>query len=201
MSTIPLNLETDTVVLPEPALPSTAGLEQALRNRRSLRAFAPEPLSLATLSALLWAGFGVNRRDSGNRTAPSAHNWQEIDIFVVLPEGAFRYDARGHRLLLIKAEDLRACTGTQDFVANAPLNLVYVADFARMRDAKREEQTFLTGADAGCIAQNVYLTCASMGLATVVRGLIERRRLAAALGLSTTERVVLAQSVGAQVVG
>lgn len=198
MSTITLNLETDTVVLPEPALPSAATLEQALKGRRSWRAFSPEPLSLETLSALLWAGFGVNRRATGDRTAPSAHNWQEIAIFAVMAIGAFRYDARGHRLLLVKAEDLRAATGTQDFVATVPLNLVYVADFARMGDAKAEDQTFLAGADAGCIAQNIYLCCACMDLATVVRGLIDRRRLAAALGLSKTERVVLAQSVGAR---
>lgn len=130
------------------------------------------------------------------RTAPSAHNWQEISIFAVLPEGAFRYDGKSHRLLLVKAEDLRASTGTQDFVAAAPLNLVYVADFARMHEARPEDQPFLAGADAGCIAQNVYLYCAGAGLATVVRALIDRRRLAQALGLSRTERIALAQSVG-----
>ena len=87
-------------------------------------------------------------------------------------------------------------TGTEDFVATALLNLVYVADFARMPDAKPEEGGFLAGADAGCIAQDVYLFCASAGLATVARGLIDRRLLAAALGLAKTERVALAQMVG-----
>lgn len=196
MSTIPLNLETDTVVLPAPAWPLPATLEYALKQRRSSRAFAPEPLSLELLSTLLWAAFGINRPDTGSRTAPSAHNWQEIEIFAVMSEGAFHYDAQGHRLLLVRAEDLRAATGTQDFVATAPLNLVYVADFARMHDAPADEQSFLAGADAGCIAQNVYLLCAAMGLATVVRGLIDRRRLAMALGLTKTQRVTLAQSIG-----
>jgi SagB-type dehydrogenase family enzyme len=194
MSTPATNLE--TVILPKPALSPTATLEQALKSRHSSRAFLPDPLSLELLSALLWTGFGINRRDSGGRTAPSAHNWQEIDVFAVLPEGAYRYDAKGHRLLLVKAEDLRGATGVQDFVATAPLNLVYVADFARMPDARAEERDFLAGADAGCIAQNVYLFCAGAGLATVVRGLIDRGQLAAALGLSKTQRITLAQTVG-----
>lgn len=194
MSTPATNLE--TVILPKPALSPTATLEQALKSRHSSRAFLPDPLSLELLSALLWTGFGINRRDTGGRTAPSAHNWQEIDVFAVLPEGAYRYDAKGHRLLLVKAEDLRGATGVQDFVATAPLNLVYVADFARMPDARAEERDFLAGADAGCIAQNVYLFCAGAGLATVVRGLIDRGQLAAALGLSKTQRITLAQTVG-----
>jgi SagB-type dehydrogenase family enzyme len=197
MPTIPLDLETDTVVLPPPAMPAQATLEQALKRRRSTRSFlAEETLSLQTLATLLWAAFGVNRPGSGGRTAPSAHNWREIEVFAVLGEGAYRYDPRGHRLLLVKGQDLRRFTGTQDFVATAPLNLVYVADFTRMTDVRNDERGFLAGADAGCIAQNVYLHCAASGLATVVRGLIDRRLLAQALGLSTTQRIALAQSVG-----
>lgn len=184
-----------SIALPTPQLPA-ATLEQALRHRRSTRAFAAQPLSLELLSALLWAAFGVNRRDSHGRTAPSAHNWQEIDVVAALPAGAYRYDARSHRLNLVLAQDLRALTGVQDFVALAPLNLVYVADFARMLEAKPEEREFLAGADAGFIAQNVYLFCAASGLATVVRGLVDRRKLAAALQLEATQRITLAQTVG-----
>lgn len=196
MSTIPLNLETDAVALSLPARSPKITLDQVLKERHSTRTFLPDTLSLDTLSALLWAGFGINRPDQGGRTAPSAHNWQEIDIYVVLAEGAYRYDSREHRLLLVKAEDLRRHTGTQDFVATAPLNLVYVADFARMVDAQDEERKFLAGADAGCIAQNIYLYCAGAGLATVVRGLIDRRVLAQALNLTATQRIALAQTIG-----
>jgi SagB-type dehydrogenase family enzyme len=153
-------------------------------------------VTLEQLATLLWAGFGINRRDSGGRTAPSAHNWQEMDVYACVEQGCFRYDAREHRLARVKADDLRAATGRQDFVATAPLNLVYVADFARMAEASDEERTFFAGADAGCIAQNVYLCCAALGLVTVVRGLIDRARLAAALGLRPTQRIALAQSVG-----
>lgn len=196
MSTVPLDLETDTVTLPASRLPSSMTLDAALRQRRSTRDFLPDPLSLAALSALLWAAFGVNRPVRHGRTAPSAHDWQEIDVHVVLAEGAYRYDAQAHQLQLVKAEDLRALTGTQDFPATAPLNLVYVADFVRMTGSKPNEREFLAGADAGCIAQNVYLASVALGLGSVVRGLIDRRALAAALGLAATQRIALAQTVG-----
>lgn len=196
MSTIPLDLETDAVVLPRQSLSRQISLEQAFKSRRSTRAFLSETLPLETLSTLLWAGFGVNRTTTLGRTAPSAHNWQEIEVFVVLAEGAYRYDPHEHRLLLVSARDLRAHTGTQDFVAAAPLNLVYVADFARMADSPDDERRFLAGADAGCIAQNLYLCCAGMGLATVVRGLIDRRSLAPLLKLRATQHITLAQTVG-----
>jgi SagB-type dehydrogenase family enzyme len=196
MSTVPLNLETDAVALPQHARWVEATLEQAFERRRSSRTFLPDPLPLQTLSTLLWAAFGINRPDTGGRTAPSAHNWQEIEVYSVLAEGAYHYDPAGNQLQLVSAEDLRGCTGTQSFVAAAPLNLVYVADFARMTDSREDERGFLAGVDAGCISQNVNLCCAGMGLATVVRGLIDRRQLAHALGLRLTQRIVLAQTVG-----
>lgn len=196
MPIIPLNLETDTVELPAPSLPPLVTLDQALKRRRSTRSFIEDTVSLALLSSLLWSAFGVNREQVGGRTAPSAHNWKEIDIYVVVAEGAYRYEPRAHRLLLVRAEDLRARTGTQDFVAGAPINLVYVADMARMVEVAAEDRPFLAGADAGCIAQNVYLYCAAAGLATVVRAMIDRRALAQALGLPVNQRITLAQSVG-----
>lgn len=198
MSTVTLNLETDTVILPTPFLPRSASIEQALNARHSCRSFSNEPLLLQTLSTLLWAAFGINRPDSLGRTAPSAHNWQEMDVFAVMAEGAYRYEPKAHQLLLVNAADLRADTGTQDFVAHAPLNLVYVADFARMPDSTLEEKHFLAGADSGCIAQNVYLACACLNLGTVVRALIDRRKLATSLKLPPTQRIALAQSVGAR---
>ena len=197
MATIPLALDTDVVPLPAPENWPAMSLHEALERRRSTRRFHPDELSIGELSNLLWAAFGVNRTERGGRTAPSAHDWQEIDVYAVLREGAFRYDPMDHRLRLVKAEDLRPLAGLQDFVASAPLNLVYVADFRRMPDARGDEQlAFFVGADAGCIAQNVYLHCASAGLATVVRGLVDRRRLAPALGLAREQRIALAQTVG-----
>jgi len=196
MSTIPLNLVTDNVVLPEPRLPGKASLLQALQRRRSIRAFQPQALELAQLSSLLWAAAGINRPDTGGRTAPSAHNWHEIAIHALLAEGSYLYDPRANQLLLVTAEDLRRHSGVQDFVAGAPLNLVYVADFSLMTETRDEDKPFLAGADAGFIAQNVYLYCAAAGLGAVVRGLVDRRLLAHALGLKPTQRITLAQSVG-----
>ena len=185
-----------TLALPPPQTAGTVSLLQALRSRRSSREFSSRPLPLDVLSTLLWSGFGVNRPDTGGRTAPSAHNWQEIEVFAALPDGTYRYDARDHALRLVVAGDLRAATGRQDFVATAPLNLVYVADFGKMVDASAEDRTFYASADAGFVAQNVYLYCAAAGLACVVRGLVDRRKLAPALQLRIDQRIVLAQTVG-----
>jgi len=198
MATLPSDAYTDTVQLPTPRLQPGATLEAALKKRHSTRDFLPEPLTLEQLSALLWAAFGVNRPGSG-RTAPSAHNVQEVTLLAVLPEGTWRYDAREHRLVRVHAGDLRALTGTQDFVATAPLNLVYLIDLdAGGDDLPRDprERGFLVGADVGCIVENVYLYCAAAGLVTVVRGLVDRAALAAALGLRQRQRIGLAQSVG-----
>ncbi len=184
------------IALPPPQTTGTVPLMQALRSRRSTREFSSRPLPLDVLSTLLWSAFGVNRPDSGGRTAPSAHNWQEIEVFAALPDGAYRYDARDHALRAVVAADLRAATGTQDFVATAPLNLVYVADFGKMGDASAEDRTFYAAADAGFVAQNVYLYCAATGLGCVVRGLVDRRKLAPALQLRIDQRIVIAQTVG-----
>lgn len=184
------------IALPPPRAAAGATLAEALRNRRSTREFSSRPLPTDVLSTLLWSAFGVNRPDSGGRTAPSAHNWQEIEVVAALPEGAYRYDARRHALQLIVDADLRAATGVQDFVGTAPLDLVYVADFGKMGDASAEERTFYASADAAFPAQNVYLFCAAAGLACVVRGLVDRRKLAPALQLRSDQRIVLAQTVG-----
>jgi SagB-type dehydrogenase family enzyme len=148
------------------------------------------------LSNLLWAASEVNRADSGKRTAPSARNWQEIDVYVALADGTFRYDPPSHSLQPVAQGDLRRLTGVQDFVATAPVNLVYVANLDRMADAAPEQQTLYSAADTGFIAQNVYLYCASTGLATVVRGSVDRQALAAALGLGPRQQIILAQTVG-----
>jgi nitroreductase len=185
-----------TIALPPPQTTGTVPLTQALRSRRSTREFSPRPLPRDILSTLLWSGFGVDRLDTGGRTAPSAHNWQEIEILAALQDGTYRYDVHDHALRLIVASDLRTATGIQDFVGTAPLNLVYVADFGKMGDASAEDRAFYASANAGFIAPNVYLYCAAAGLACVVRGLVDRRKLAPALQLRIDQRIVLAQTVG-----
>jgi SagB-type dehydrogenase family enzyme len=196
MPTIALANDEAARQLPPPQTLRNTPLIDALKLRKSSREFSDRELPLGVLSALLWAAFGINRPDSGKRTAPSARNWQEIDVYAVLAEGAFRYDAGAHTLQRKVSGDLRGLTGFQDFVGRAPLNLVYVANLTRMTDASAEDTAFYLAADAGFVAQNVYLVCAAEGLATVVRGLVNRKALAAEMGLRTDQRIVLAQTVG-----
>ena len=198
MSTMGPGLAQDTATIRLPP-PETAGgmpLMQALQARHSTREFSGRSLLPQDLSNLLWAASGVNRPHTGQRTAPSAHDWREIDVYVATVDGAYRYDPSTHTLIEVAAGDVRPLTGVQDFVATVPLNLVYVADFERMSGASAEDKTFYSATDAGFVAQNVYLYCASAGLAVVVRGLIDRDALGAALGLGPHQRIILAQSVG-----
>ncbi len=183
----------ESISLPPPDKQDGKPLMQALAERRSTRSFGARPLSRQTLSNLLWAAFGVNRPDGG-RTAPSAHDMQEIDVYAALPEGLFLYDAQAHALRKVSGRDVRPLAGKQAFTAQAPLGLIYVADLSRMRD--EEPRDFYAAADTGFISQNVYLFCASEGLGTVVYAWIEREALAEAMGLSPHQRIVLAQSVG-----
>ncbi len=188
--------ETGAIKLPPPETEGGMPLMPALKARHSTREFGSKPLPPQVLSNLLWAASGVNRPESGQRTAPSAHDWREIDVYVTTAEGAYRYDPPTHTLRRVVAGDIRHLTGVQDFVATAPVNLVYVADLDRMSEAGAEDKAFYSAADAGFIAQNVYLYCASAGLAVVVRGLVDRDALGAALGLGRHQRIILAQSVG-----
>ncbi|MGE5130372.1 MAG: SagB/ThcOx family dehydrogenase [Sphingomonadaceae bacterium] len=184
------------IQLPTPNAKLGCDLIDALKARHSTREYSARPLAAEILSTLLWAGFGVNRPRSGGRTAPSAHGWQEIGVYVALPEGLYRFDAPAHALELTVEQDVRALTGVQDFVGVAPVDLVYVADFARMSEASEDDRLFFSACDAAVIAQSVYLYCAAAGLNTVVRGLVDRKRLAAAMRLRREQRIVLAQTVG-----
>ncbi|NJD31137.1 MAG: SagB/ThcOx family dehydrogenase [Gammaproteobacteria bacterium] len=186
---------TKTIVLPAPDRTGGLPLMQALAKRRSSREFARKELPLPLLSGLLWAAFGINRR-GGGRTAPSAIDAQEIDVYVALPKGAYLYDPREHRLRLVADKDLRRITGYQDFVDEAPLDLVYVADHRRMKLVPVDRRESYASVAAGAITQNVYLYCASTGLATVIRAWIDRSAIADALGLSHDEQVLLSQTVG-----
>ena len=188
--------ELKLIELPQPQVDGGRPLMQVLKDRSTSRDFSSEKLPLPVLSNLLWAAFGVNRPASGKRTAPSARNWQEIDIYVATAAGLYVYDAKAHRLNPVLAEDVRAATGTQPYVKDAPVNLVYVADLAKTGKASAPDQDFYTAADTGFIAQNVYLYCASEGLATVIRGSVDRAGLAKAMKLRPDQKITLAQTVG-----
>ncbi len=189
--------EPSPVPLPPPQIDGGKPLMQALALRATSRAFSPDPIPAQTLSNLLWAAWGFNRPGDGRRTAPSARNRQEIDLLVVLPDGAFLYDAAANRLIPAAPGDHRARTGVQSFVKDAPLTLLLVADASKIPGAGRDPEALqMVWADAGFISQNIYLFCASEGLATGVRAHIDRPALAGALGWKENRIILLAQSVG-----
>lgn len=182
------------IALPPPVTRGGMALNEALSRRASSREFATTELPQQLLSNLLWAADGRNR--PSGRTAPSALDAREIDVYVALPSGAYLYDADDHRLDLVAGSDLRRITGYQDFVDEAPLDLVFVADHSRMRLVPVQSRESFAAVAAGAIAQNVYLFAAANGLATVIRAWIDREALADALGLSHDQHVLLSQTVG-----
>lgn len=184
------------MALPAPSRDGGLPLMQALDLRQSRREFRPDALAPQILSDLLWAACGVNRRELGGRTAPSAMNAQEIDLYLATAEGLWLFEPGPHQLRRVRASDVRRVTGYQDFVDEAPIDLIYVADHAHMGAVPAERRAAYSAVCAGAIAQNVYLYCASEGLATVVRGWFDHEALARALGLSADEHVLLAQTVG-----
>ncbi len=181
--------------LPPPDTSGGKPLMMALSERRSTRDFSTRAIPAQTLSNLLWAACGVNRTD-GHRTAPSARNWQEIDLYLATSDGVYLYDAKANALKRVMDRDVRMATGAQGFVATAPLNLVYVADMKKVGASSSDDPTLFLGADCGAIVQNVYLCCASEGLVTVVRGMVDRPGLAKILGLGADRRILLCQTVG-----
>jgi nitroreductase len=185
----------DLEALPAPRTTGGKPLLQALAERQTRREFKSDPLTPGQLSDLLWAAFGVNRPASGRRTAPSAKNAQEIDLYVVRADGAFLFEPGPHRLRRVAAGDLRRLTGDQDFAVAAPVTLVLVADLAKFSDTPDAAARMYAAFDAGCISQNVYLFAASEGLATVVHDL-NREPLARALNLRDGQHIILAQAVG-----
>jgi SagB-type dehydrogenase family enzyme len=179
--------------------PDTTGgkpLMQVLKDRQSTRDFNSDTLTLPVLSNLLWAACGINRKDEGKRTAPSAMNKQEIDLYITTAHGAFRYDPGKYTLEPVLSEDIREKTGMQDFVKAVPINIAYVADYAKMSGKTDTDKLPYAYADAAFIAENVYLFCASEGLGTVVRGSVNQQELEKALKLRPDQHVILAQSVG-----
>jgi nitroreductase len=182
-------------MLPEPRKETGKPLMQALQLRRSTRAFSPRPLPPQLLSDVLWAAYGINR-PSGDRTAPYWRHIMVIDVYAAMADGVWLYDPKQHALHPYLAADIRAQTGLQDFVATAPLNLIYVAHGERMKEISPEERRLYASVDAAFAGQNVYLFCASEGLATVFRGAVDYQKLAQAMRLEDGQFVTFAQTVG-----
>lgn len=182
--------------LPEPNKEGGMPLMEALDQRQSSREYSDAELSEQQLSNLLWAAFGYNRGEQKKHTAPSSMNYQEIQIYVALSSGLYLYDVKAHNLIQKNKEDLRSNTGGQDFVKDAALNLIYVADYADNEKINEENWLHYSYANVGFISQNVYLFCASEGLGTVVRGWFDKDELKKALQLHDENVVILTQTVG-----
>lgn len=183
------------IPLPPPHMTGGKPLMEALKERQTARDFSPASLPPQVLSDLLWAGNGINRPEIGHRTAPSAMNSQEIDIYVATAQGIYVYDAKGNRMEPVATGEIRARTGSQDFVKVAPVALIFVADLTRLTKAQPEDKERYATIDAGFISQNIYLFCASAGLATVVHE-TDRTGLREALQLKPDQKIIIAQSVG-----
>jgi SagB-type dehydrogenase family enzyme len=188
--------ELKPVKLPPPRTDGGKPLMQVLKERSSSRSFRSDTIPVQVMSDLLWAAWGINRPESGRRTAPSASNRQEIDVYVITATGAYVYDAAGHALNPVLVGDIRELAGTQPWVKDAPVNLVYVSDFSKLGSADDNQKYSTSSANTGFISENVYLFCASEGLATVVRGSVDKPALEAAMKLRPEQKVILAQTVG-----
>jgi nitroreductase len=193
-------LNAQDIVLPAPVKSGGKPLMDALNDRESGRLFLADDLSSQQLSDLLWSAWGINRQDDGKRTAPSSHNSQEMDVYVTLKTGLYLYDARNNILKQIHNRDIRKLTGTQDFQASAPVNLIYVSDMTKRGFKEGQEikdgDLFSSWANTGFMAQNVYLFCASEGLSCVIRAMVPRDKLGPEMGLKPTQVIILAQTVG-----
>ncbi len=184
-----------SIKLPEPKKSGGMPLMEALANRSTSRAFSSRNISNQQLSNLLWAAFGVNRPD-GKRTAPSSMNKQEIDIYVLLKNGVYRYDAATNELTLISGDDVRQYAGSQDFIKDAPVQIVLVADISKITNGSETEKLTTAYIDAGYVSQNIYLYCTSEGLATGARGYLDKVDLAPKLKLRPAQEIIIAHSVG-----
>jgi hypothetical protein len=193
------------ITLPEPRTTGGKPLMDVLKKRHSTRTYSTSPISLQELSDVVWAAFGLTReyagtgiRTAGSHSAPAAHNWQEVDLYVALEGGLYRYDPFLHRLEGVLSEDVRHFTAheEQPFVLDVPVILVYVADLARMDDSDDWDKGVFPWADSAVMAENVYLYCASADLGTVLRAKFDRPQLAAAMRLRPDQLVTFSQPVG-----
>jgi SagB-type dehydrogenase family enzyme len=183
------------IILPPSQRTGGLPVMEAFARRRSSRDFdTARDLDLQTLSNLLWAAWGINR--TKGRTAPSSHNRQEIELYVFLKSGVYSYDPVEHVLNMLFNDDLRALTGTQPFVGQAPVEIALISDTSKITGKTPQGVIESTYADTGFICQNIYLFCASEGLATVARALIPKEELAAKLALQPEQIITLVQTVG-----
>lgn len=190
-------LPNKNVKLPEPDKTGGAPLMKALSERSSNREFlADKEIPLQTLSDLLWAACGINRPESGRRTAPTAMNWQDIKLYIFTKDGIYSYDAASHSLEFVAEGNHMKSTGEQSYVENASCNIIFVSDIRKMKTGAPEDKLRFASFHSGAVSQNISLYCASSGLNTVVRASFDEEKLRSLLRLQDDERIIMAQSIG-----
>jgi len=189
-------LAQNLIELPAPQKTGGKPLMQALNERSSSRDFVDKDLSDQQLSDLLWAAYGINRPETSKHTAPTSRNRQDIEIYVTTSKGVFLYKPEEHALVQIINEDMRKISGVQDFVKDAAVNLIYVSDFDKLGDSDHHVKTMTAATHCGFIGQNVYLYCASEGLISVFRAMIDKEEIKKTLKLGENKHAIYAQSVG-----
>ncbi len=186
----------ELIKLPAPQKTGGMPLMQALNERSSSRDFIDKDLTEQQLSNLLWAAFGINRKDIKKRTAPTSRNNQDIEIYLTTKNGLFLYKAEEHALEKKSDKDFREVSGKQDFVKVAALNLIYVSNLNKLGNSPVEVKRMTAATHCGFIGQNVYLYCASEGLISVFRSWIDKDKIAEVLKLPEGFEVIYTQTVG-----
>lgn len=187
-------LAQEDIKLPEPEKKGGMTLNEALMSRKTNRTFASKELSLQEISNLLWAANGINRMD-GKRTAPSARNAQEIDVYVAMKTGLYKYEPNDNALRIISEKDQRhQMSQRPQMIEEAPVALIFYANYDKMKNFDDASKEFYGATDAGFVSQNVYLYCAAHNLNTVVMGYIDRDAIRQMIDVDG--KAILVQPVG-----
>jgi SagB-type dehydrogenase family enzyme len=190
--------QNENIALLEPDLKRGMNTMQALALRASATDYDTTALSLRDLSDLLWAANGINRKESGKRTAPSAINAQDIDIYVFMKQGVYLYNPQKNILEFLTMGDHRMLVaGRQEIVAKAPVICVLVSDISKFRMGEESQKKLIWGAeDAGIVSQNISIFCASVGLVTRPRSSMEQEKIRVLLNLKENQHLMLNNPVG-----
>lgn len=187
-------LAQEDIKLPEPEKKGGMTLNEALMSRKTNRTFASKELSMQEISNLLWAANGINRMD-GKRTAPSARNAQEIDVYVAMKTGLYKYEPNDNALRIISEKDQRhQMSQRPQMIEEAPVALIFYANYDKMKNFDDASKEFYGATDAGFVSQNVYLYCAAHNLNTVVMGYIDRDAIRQMIDVDG--KAILVQPVG-----
>ncbi|MCD7975905.1 MAG: SagB/ThcOx family dehydrogenase [Tannerellaceae bacterium] len=185
-----------TIKLKSPDITRGTGVMKALSDRQSVREYSDKMLSDQDLADLLWAANGINRPD-GKRTAPSAMNKQDVDVYVFMKQGVYLYDHTQHALKPVAKGDYRgAVAAGQDFVKEAPVSLVLVTDLSRFGSEIKEHTKLMGAVDVGIVNQNINLACVVLGLVTVPRATMDQKVLRELLKLNENQLLLMNNPVG-----